>query len=62
MPDILERFMVGQNLFYWSSTYRSDKLLAEETLQAQRTAWTQAVTAWYDEVTKFDPRHVEPFQ
>jgi hypothetical protein len=62
VPDILERFLVGQNMFYWSSTYRSDKLPSDETLEVQRTGWTQAMTAWYDEVTKFDRRHVEIFQ
>jgi hypothetical protein len=53
---------VGQNLFYWNSTYRSDKLPADETLEVQSTGWTQAVTAWYDEVAKHDRRHVETFQ
>jgi hypothetical protein len=53
---------VGQNLFYWSSTYRNDKLPADETLELQRTGWTHAVTVWYDEVAKFDRRHVETFQ
>ncbi|XP_023715531.1 venom allergen 3 [Cryptotermes secundus] len=57
----VDRFVVGQNLFCWSSKYRNGKLLTNETLESQRTAWTRAVTAWYDEVAKFDPRHIKPF-
>jgi hypothetical protein len=37
-------------------------LPADETLEVQRTSWTQAVMAWYDEVAKFDRRRVETFQ
>jgi hypothetical protein len=54
--------MVGQNLFYWTSSYRNGKLPMNETLEVQRTAWTRAVTGWYDEVARFDPLHVKPFQ
>jgi hypothetical protein len=49
-------------MFYWSSMYRSDKLPSDEALEVQRTGWTQAMTVWYDEVTKFDRQHVETFQ
>ncbi|XP_069678758.1 venom allergen 3-like [Periplaneta americana] len=58
----VERFLLGQSVYFWSSTYHSGKAPTSETVDVHLAAWTKAVTAWYDEVAKFNPAQVEPFQ
>ena len=44
------RFGVGQNLYIY-----------KQTLKAPANDWTAAVTDWYDEVTLFRNKDVQPF-
>jgi len=46
-----ERFGVGQNLYIY-----------KQTLAIPETDWEKAVTDWYEEVTLFSRKHVEPFK
>ena len=45
------RFGVGQNLYIY-----------KQTLAIPETDWEKAVTDWYEEVTLFSRKHVEPFK
>eukprot|EP00091_Calanus_sinicus_P011298 TRINITY_DN2560_c0_g1_i5.p1 TRINITY_DN2560_c0_g1~~TRINITY_DN2560_c0_g1_i5.p1 ORF type:complete len:410 (-),score=104.86 TRINITY_DN2560_c0_g1_i5:84-1313(-) len=46
-----QRFGVGQNLYIY-----------KQTLAPPETNWDKAVTDWYEEVTLFSNKHVEPFK
>jgi len=46
-----KRFGVGQNLYIY-----------KQTLSAPENDWDKAVTDWYEEVTLFSNKHVEPFK
>eukprot|EP00092_Neocalanus_flemingeri_P074856 GFUD01092631.1.p1 GENE.GFUD01092631.1~~GFUD01092631.1.p1 ORF type:complete len:564 (-),score=152.43 GFUD01092631.1:25-1716(-) len=46
-----KRFGVGQNLYIY-----------KQTLAPPKTDWDKAVTDWYEEVTLFSNKNVEPFQ
>ena len=45
-----DRFSVGQNLA---------SMRATEELKRD---WSGMVTAWYDEVKMFNPKHIQPFK
>eukprot|EP00092_Neocalanus_flemingeri_P000736 GFUD01000780.1.p1 GENE.GFUD01000780.1~~GFUD01000780.1.p1 ORF type:complete len:438 (+),score=126.29 GFUD01000780.1:338-1651(+) len=46
-----ERFGVGQNLYIY-----------KQSVAAPANDWEQAVTDWYEEVTDFNNKNIEPFQ
>jgi len=46
-----ERFGVGQNLYIY-----------KQSVAAPANDWEQAVTDWYEEVTEFHNKNIEPFQ
>ena len=49
--DAIGRFGVGQNLYIYN-----------QTLTSPANDWDKAVTDWYEEVTHFSKRNVEPFK